>query len=132
MKPNLATMSVITGMFLTGMPVAAHHSLEGSYVMNQRVTVEGDLVQFLYRNPHSFVTIKGKNPTTGDLVMWSVEWNGAKRLGREGVTPNTLKLGDHVVAVGQPSRNPEHHRLYMETITRPSDKWEWHRAHRFD
>ena len=127
MKANLAVASLIVGMVLTVMPAAAHHSLAGDYFMNQRVTVEGDLVQFLYRNPHAFVELKGKESTTGEPVTWSVEWAGAGRLGRRGVTAETLKPGDHVIITGQPGRNPGAHRLHLVTITRPADKWEWQR-----
>jgi hypothetical protein len=130
MKLALAVAPCLAGMLLTGMPAAAHHSIAGDYFTSQRTTVEGDLVQFLYRNPHSFVEVKGKDPKTGEPVTWSVEWNGSGRLGREGITADTLKPGDHVVIVGQPGRNPEEHRLHMLTITRTSDNWEWQRRRR--
>jgi hypothetical protein len=47
------------------------------------------------------------------------------QLGRQGVTRETLKPGDHVIIVGNPGRNPDDHRLRMVNITRPSDGWKW-------
>ena len=44
----------------------AHHSFAATYVEDQSVTIEGQLVQFLLRNPHSFVhvMVKEKDGTT--------------------------------------------------------------------
>jgi Family of unknown function (DUF6152) len=108
-----------------GIRAYAHHSFAATYFEDKKVTVEGDLVQFLYRNPHSFVHVEGKDPSTGETIRWAVEWGAGGQLGRQGVTRETLKPGDHVVVVGNPGRNPEDHRLRMVNITRPSDGWKW-------
>ena len=108
-----------------GIRAYAHHSFAATYFEDKKVTVEGDLVQFLYRNPHSFVHVEGKDPSSGETVRWAVEWGAGGQLGRQGVTRETLKPGDHVVVVGNPGRNPEDHRLRMVNITRPSDGWKW-------
>ena len=108
-----------------GIRAYAHHSFAATYFEDKKVTVEGDLVQFLYRNPHSFVHVEGKDPSTGETVRWAVEWGAGGQLGRQGVTRETLKPGDHVIVVGNPGRNPEDHRLRMVNITRPSDGWKW-------
>ena len=84
MKCSLALSIAAAGLLLAPAPAVAHHSVSGDYFMNQTSTVEGDLVQFLFRNPHSWVEFKGKDPATGELVTWSVEWNGAGRLERDG------------------------------------------------
>jgi hypothetical protein len=128
MKTILAALILIAGMLATTPSALAHHSVSGDYFMEQKATVEGDLVQFLYRNPHSFVEVKSKDPATGEPVTYSVEWNGAGRLGRVGVTAETLKPGDHVIITGQPGRNASDHRLHLLNITRPSDGWKWNRG----
>ena len=124
MKFKLAAM-LIAGASVFGVNAWAHHSFAATYFEDQRVTVEGDLVQFLYRNPHSFVHVEAKDPKTGEMVRWAVEWGAGGQLGRQGVTRETLKPGDHVIVVGNPGRNPEDHRLRMVNVTRPSDGWKW-------
>ena len=109
---------------ILGVRAYAHHSFAATYFEDKKVTIEGDLVQFLYRNPHSFVHVEVKDPS-GETVRWAVEWGAGGQLGRQGVTRETLKPGDHVVVVGNPGRNPEDHRLRMVNITRPSDGWKW-------
>ena len=124
-------MNRLSGLLLIALPALAHHSLSGDYFMEQRVTVEGELVQFQYRNPHSFVEVKTKDPSSGEMVTYTAEWSGAGRLGRNGVTAETLKLGDHLVITGQPGRKPEERRMHVLTMARPSNGWAWNRPARY-
>jgi uncharacterized protein DUF6152 len=105
-------------------PAYAHHSFAATYFEDKTDMIEGDLVQFLFRNPHSFVHVEGKD-AQGNTVRYAVEWGAGLQLNRQGVTRETLKPGDHVIITGNPGRNPEDHRLRMRTITRPSDGWKW-------
>jgi hypothetical protein len=36
-----------------------------------------------------------------------------------------LKFGDHIIAAGEPGRDPEAHRIRIFSIKRPVDGWEW-------
>jgi hypothetical protein len=102
----------------------AHHSFAATYFENKTQKLEGNVVQFMYRNPHSFVQIEAPD-ARGAVQRWSVEWGPSGQLGRQGVTRDTLKPGDHVVIIGNPGRYPDDHRLRMVNITRPSDGWKW-------
>ena len=124
MKSKLLVL-LFAAVTVLGVRAYAHHSFAATYFEDKKVTIEGDLVQFLYRNPHSFVHVESKDPGTGETIRWAVEWGAGGQLGRQGVTRETLKPGDHVVVVGNPGRNPEDHRLRMVNITRPSDGWKW-------
>jgi len=62
---------------------------------------------------------------SGQLVRWNIEWGGVVQLSQKGVTRDTLKPGDRVVIVGNPSRTAEDHRMRLVKITRPSDGWTW-------
>ena len=125
MKHRLLGLSVLAaGLLGLGGSAYAHHSFAATYFEDKKVTVEGELVQFLYRNPHSFVHVEVKD-ANGEMVRWAVEWGAGGQLGRQGVTRETLKPGDHVIVVGNPGRNPEDHRLRMVNVTRPSDGWKW-------
>jgi hypothetical protein len=102
----------------------AHHSFAATYLEDQTVSIEGDLVQFLFRNPHSFVHVNVKEKD-GTVVRYAVEWGGAGQLGGQGVTRETLKAGDHVIISGSPGRNPKDHRVRMVTLHRPKDGFGW-------
>ena len=111
---------LLAGTALVGgnVRVSAHHSFAATYLEDQSVTIEGELVQFLFRNPHSFVHVNVQQKD-GSVTRYAVEWGGAGQLGGQGVTRETLKPGDHVIITGAPGRNPADHRLRMVSLHRP-------------
>jgi hypothetical protein len=125
MKRTLFALALVAGALVVSSGRAyAHHSFAATYFEDKTQKIEGNLVQFLYRNPHSFVHVEAPDEK-GMMQRWAVEWGAGGQLGRQGVTRETLKPGDHVIIVGNPGRNPEDHRLRMVNITRPSDGWKW-------
>jgi len=124
MKVRLIVLVIAAAALMSGMQLYAHHSFAATYFEDKQERIEGDLVQFLFRNPHSFVHVEVKD-AKGQIVRYAVEWGGGGQLGRTGVTRETLKAGDHVVIIGNPGRNPEDHRLRMLRLQRPSDKFSW-------
>jgi hypothetical protein len=123
MKRGLIVM-LLAGAVALSAQAYAHHSFAATYLEDQTVTIEGQLVQFLFRNPHSFVHVMVEEED-GSMVRYAVEWGGAGQLGGQGVTRETLKPGDFVVISGSPGRNPEDHRVRMVTLFRPSDGFGW-------
>jgi hypothetical protein len=115
---------LVAGACAVGTNAYAHHSFAATYLEDQTVTIEGELVQFLFRNPHSFVHVMVKQKD-GSMVRYAVEWGGAGQLGSTGVTRETLKPGDDVVISGSPGRNPADHRIRMVTLRRPKDGFGW-------
>jgi hypothetical protein len=104
--------------------VSAHHSFAATYVENQQTSIEGEVVQFVYRNPHALVQIMAADANR-QMQRWTVEWEGRGQLDHEGVTGMTLQAGDHVVITGNPGRNASDHWLRARTIVRPRDGWKW-------
>ena len=117
MKGRLILLLIATVALLSGIQVYAHHSFAATYFEDKQQTVEGDLVQFMFRNPHSFIHVEAKDDK-GQVIRWAIEWGGGGQLGRQGVTRETLKAGDHVIIVGNPGRNPDDHRLRMVRLKR--------------
>ena len=102
----------------------AHHSYSATYDVNKEIKLEGKLVQFIYRNPHSFVHLQAPDEN-GVEQRWAVEWSGGGQLANQGVTRESLKVGDEVVIIGRPSRVPGEYRALMVKLTRPSDGFTW-------
>ncbi len=102
----------------------AHHSFAATYFEDKTVKIEGKLVQFLFRNPHSFIQVEAPDEQ-GVIQRWAVEWGGAGQLSRQGVTRETLRAGDVVAITGNPGRNPANHRVRMLVLRRPADGYEW-------
>jgi len=124
MTRRAVVVLVWAAMLALGPRVTAHHSGSAAYFEDKSQTVEGRLVQFIYRNPHSFVHLDVPE-ASGTPTRWVVEWSSAQALSNAGVTRETLKAGDVVVVTGAPGRNPAEHRLLMRSIVRPKDGWKW-------
>ena len=104
--------------------VSAHHSFAATYFEDQTTKIEGDLVQFQFRNPHSYVHLEAAD-AKGVVQRWAIEWGSGMQLSTQGLTATTLKVGDHVIVTGAPGRDPEDHRLRMRSIERPKDGFKW-------
>jgi len=103
----------------------AHHSFTSTYFDEKSVKIEGKIVQFMFRNPHSFVAVMAPD-SNGVMQRWGVEWGGAGQLGGQGVNRYTLKQGDDVIITGRLGRSWEQdHRVLMETLKRKSDGFGW-------
>lgn len=109
---------------LAGTAAYAHHSYGATYDVSSEVRLEGKLVQFVYRNPHSFVHVQAPD-AKGVEQRWAVEWAGTSQLTEAGVNRETLRVGDEVVVVGRPSRVRGEYRLLMVTLLRPEDGFAW-------
>lgn len=115
---------IVAAASMFSAPLYAHHSFGAAYLENQTVTIEGRLVQLLFRNPHSFVHVMVREKD-GSVVRYAIEWSGALQLGDQGVGRDTLKIGDRVVISGNPGRNKKDHLLRMITLHRPKDGFGW-------
>ena len=78
------------GVSLLGVRAYAHHSFASTYLEDQKVTIEADVLQFLYRNPHSFLQLTSKD-ASGKQITWAVEWGAGAQLGSQGVQRDTLR-----------------------------------------
>jgi Family of unknown function (DUF6152) len=115
---------VFAAALLAGTAAYAHHSYAATYDVGKEVKLEGKLVQFVYRNPHSFVHVQAPDQD-GVQQRWAVEWSGTTQLGNQGVNRESLKVGDQVVIVGRPSRVAGEYRALMLSLKRPSDGFTW-------
>jgi thiamine monophosphate kinase len=86
--------------------------------------IEGEVAQFLFRNPHSMIHVSAPD-ASGDVRRWAIEWAGVGTLSGEGVSRETLRIGDHVIVSGNPGRNAADYRLRLLSIERPLDGWKW-------
>jgi Family of unknown function (DUF6152) len=123
-KNFVALLVVLAAAIACAGRAYAHHSFAATYFVDQNITIEGTLTQFLYRNPHSFIKIEAPDDK-GVMQTWSIEWGGGAQLTHDHVSRDTLKPGDHVIVSGNPGRDPSEHRIRMHSIKRPSDGWKW-------
>jgi hypothetical protein len=123
----MRTLLLFAAALCVAVPIAsAHHSFGATYEISKQIKLEGKIAQFVYRNPHSFVHVEAPD-AVGVQQRWAIEWGGTAQLNDAGVQRDTLKVGDHVLVTGRPSRVPGEYRVLMVTLTRPSDGFTWGR-----
>jgi hypothetical protein len=127
MKSRVIT-AVLAGLILSGVAAYAHHSFAGTYIEDKLVRIEGKVVEFNIRNPHSYITIEVKEKD-GKLVRWGGEWGGVTQLSQGGVNRFTLQAGDHLIIDGAPSRDFNEKKVLVRRATRPAtdkrEAWSW-------
>jgi len=97
--PTLAVAAVALGLTVQAF---AHHST--SYYSREQkdfVKIQGKVVRWEYRSPHSqlYVETAGKD---GTPVVWRFESTPAAWLLREGITKDSIAVGDQVTVEGFP------------------------------
>ena len=115
---------LIAAAVLAGSTAIAHHSYAATYDTSKDLKLEGKLLQFIYRNPHTFVHVQAPDDS-GVSQRWAIEWSGTSQLANNGITRDTLHVGDAVVIVGRPSRVAGEYRVLMVSLKRPSDGFSW-------
>jgi len=113
-------IALVGATILAGVPAEAHHGYS-AFERENTVSIEGNLEEIQFMNPHSILMVK-----TNDSQMYTVEWLSVPQLRRYGIGYDTLKKGDHLVLSGAPSRDPAVHKMsIVRKLTRTSDGWSW-------
>ena len=115
-----ATAGAVAGgaaVLITVMPALAHHSSAPFYDASGKIEVQGSVTRFLFKNPHSFLYVKATDEK-GQEAEWQIELGAAASLTRTGWTPETLKPGTIIKAVGQPSRAEGSHGMCCARLTK--------------
>jgi hypothetical protein len=106
------------GLLALGAPAAGHHAISAIYDSSKQATLEGAVREFQFINPHPFLIIEVSEG--GKTLEWRLEMDNRYELIDEGMSADTLKRGDRVVASGSLSRtNPQG--MYLMRLDRPVD-----------
>ena len=109
---------------LSAVQALAHHSFAAVYDAAKEVTIEGKVVQFQYRNPHSVLHVLATD-SDGVEKRYAIEWQGATQLGAAGISAQTVHPGDQVIVTGNPGRVAVENRMLMTEIKRTTDDFTW-------
>lgn len=105
-------------------PLLAHHSFAVFYIEADTVEIEGDVVEFQYKNPHSWIFVQGREGF-GDTKIFAAEWTSTSQLERLGIDKKFFHVGDGVHIWVSPNKNPSDNRVRLKRIERRSDGWKW-------
>ena len=101
-KQVLTVVFVLSLMAAFAGLASAHHSVAG-FDNSKEVVLKGTVAQFIWRNPHVLLEwdVKGED---GKVTRWSGEMNSPTSMIQVGMNRNSLKPGDEVVVVLNPSK----------------------------
>lgn len=122
MKRTLALLAL--GASVVTLPVYAHHSFSAYYFADESISIEGNVQEFDYVNPHVWVHILAPDKE-GRLQKVSAEWAAPNRLLQQGIVKDTLKPGERVIVTGSPSRDSFGYKIQLKRIYRLADGWTW-------
>ena len=77
-------------------PDAAHHAFATEYDIDKPIDLKGSLTKVEWVNPHGWVYIDGKNPKTGKITNWAIEFGGPNALLRRGLRKTDFPVGEVV------------------------------------
>jgi hypothetical protein len=115
---------IVIGVVALCVPAQGHHSFSEYYLESDTIEVEGEVLEFQYKNPHSWVHVMGQDSFSG-RKPYAAEWASVSRLERDGINAKTLRPGDVVRIWASPNRNPNDNRIRLKRIERRGDRWSW-------
>jgi hypothetical protein len=99
--------------------MSAHHSY-AAYHQDQLLEIRGVIESIEWVSPHTLLKVR-----TAERA-YTFEWQALQALLRRGISDETLKVGDRVVAKGNPRRDiAESGVIHLKDIERASDGWGW-------
>lgn len=106
-------------------PLQAHHSFAVTYLESDTIEIEGDVVEFQYKNPHAWIFVQGTERPGDQPRIYAAEWVSVSQLDRAGIPKNFFKPGDTLRIWASPNKNPSDNRVRLKRIERRSDGWRW-------
>ena len=97
---------VLTALLATAFSAVAHHGSNVSYFTDRTMTIAGTVTEWEFINPHPQIYFDVKSET-GEIVHWAAEVLPTPSMMKNmnvGWTRTTLKPGDQIVLVCNPSR----------------------------
>jgi hypothetical protein len=117
---NLSWVPVVAAVALgVAAPAWSHHS-HAMFDHSKPATVTGTVKDFVFRNPHVYLYVDGKNEK-GEVVTYWIEMSNIQNMIKQGINQNTLKIGDVVTVKMHPLRDGRPGGNY-ETLTTAEGK----------
>jgi len=95
--------------------VFAHHSR--AHYGTEESTTTGIVLEYKWRNPHVFVVWEVKDQN-GKAAQWVGEMASVTSMIADGMTKDSLKIGDQILVVAFPSKNAGSTEALIKKITK--------------
>ncbi len=99
-----AVILATVAAFALSVPASAHHSF-AMFDATRDVTVQGQVKEFEWTNPHSWLRVMVMDEKSGKPVLWAFELSSPARLTTMGMHANSVKAGDAVSVTFHPMKD---------------------------
>ena len=91
---SIGLAGVLT-LLILGITAEAHHSFQATFRSDAKITVEGVVTDFRFKNPHILIYLDVTNDD-GSVTKWMSEGAAATNMRRRGWARDSVKPGDRV------------------------------------
>ena len=125
MKPRFSSLlSTVAVSLISIAPAQSHHSVDGQFDTNSRLTLTGTVSRIDWVNPHTYVYLDVENGD-GTVTSWALESAPTVRLRRGGLTKQDLAggPGEQVTVVGMPALREGNNSIWLIKIAHEDGKY---------
>ena len=97
-------IGLLLAVSLAAISATAHHAEIGRYDPNDQGTIEGEITDIFWRNPHVRLLLS-RTGEDGQDEEWEIEFGSVNTVVRLGVSRDLLAVGDRVAVYGSMGRN---------------------------
>ena len=104
MRTRLSVVAALFGLFLSALPLWAHHAFQAEFDQNKPVHLKGKVTKMEWINPHAWIHVDVTNPD-GTVTNWMVECGSPNIMLRRGFTKDSLEFGTDLAIEGYQAKN---------------------------
>jgi hypothetical protein len=106
-RKTIGILTVLLGLVSMTSVLSAHHS-RAMFDVDKLLSVEGVVTDVQWKYPHMWVAVDVPGPN-GKTESWGFEGAGAAMMVASGISPQILKVGNHVKIIAHPPRDDSKH-----------------------
>jgi hypothetical protein len=104
MKGPTKSLVVVLAVFLTAIPLFAHHGGTSLYDISKQLTLNATVTDFVWTNPHVEIELDAKDDS-GKVSHWVLEASSPPVMVSHGWNRKSLQTGDVIKVTINPARS---------------------------
>jgi hypothetical protein len=115
MSRQLVRAVAVLGLLAAGSARGLAHHSAAMFDEKKTITVEGEVKEFQFTNPHSWLLVDVKDKD-GKVTTWGFEAEGPSTLARAGIRPSDFKAGTRLKITGNPMKDGRPAAIWVSAV----------------